>query len=160
MPKLSILTVYIYIYCTYVYIYIFCANVTGNIGPPSCAGEETQWTVIQEQMGKVKISALCLTLISAAFATFLSGNFLEQHCLHYSMLSLVPQNALQVHVRLDRSLRLCGDNETDPDCCVKPLCVLETLQLSACVNDTPQASVLIQARIHAQLHPVTGSGRA
>lgn len=69
----------------------------------------------------------------------------------------VGKNALRVLVRLDRSLRLCGDNETDPDCCLKPLCVLESLQLSACVNDTPQASVLIQARIHAQLHPVTRS---
>lgn len=63
-------------------------------------------------------------------------------------------------MRLDRSLRLCGDNETDTDCCLKPLCVLETLQLSACVNDTPKASLLIQARIHAQLHPVSGSGRS
>lgn len=71
-----------------------------------------------------------------------------------------PQIALRVNLRLDRSLRLCGDNETDPDCCTKPLCVLETLQLSACVNDTPQASVMIQARIHTQLHPVSGSGRS
>lgn len=73
---------------------------------------------------------------------------------------LALQIALQVHLRLDRSLRLCGDNETDTDCCLKPLCVLETLQLSACVNDTPQAAVLIQARIHARLHPVSGSGRS
>lgn len=73
---------------------------------------------------------------------------------------LVFQIALRVHLRLDRSLHLCGDNETDTDCCPKPLCVLETLQLSACVNDTPQASVLIQARVHARLHPVSGSGRS
>ncbi|XP_075882100.1 tectonic-2 [Nelusetta ayraudi] len=94
------------------------SSATGNVGPPSCVGQATQWVVSQEPVGKI---------------------------------------ALQVHLRLDRSLRLCGDNETDTDCCLKPLCVLETLQLSACVNDTPQAAVLIQARIHARLHPVSGS---
>lgn len=66
------------------------------------------------------------------------------------------QTAVRVHLRLDRSLHLCDDNETDTDCCPKPLCVLETLQLSACVNGTPQTSLLIQARIYAQLFPVSG----
>uniref|UniRef100_A0A3Q3X4T2 Uncharacterized protein n=1 Tax=Mola mola TaxID=94237 RepID=A0A3Q3X4T2_MOLML len=55
-----------------------------------------------------------------------------------------------IHLRLDRSLHLCAENETDTDCCLKPLCVLETLQLSACVGDTLQSSLLIQAKIHAQ----------
>uniref|UniRef100_A0A3Q3XIK7 Uncharacterized protein n=1 Tax=Mola mola TaxID=94237 RepID=A0A3Q3XIK7_MOLML len=62
--------------------------------------------------------------------------------------------AIRVHLRLDRSLHLCAENETDTDCCLKPLCVLETLQLSACVGDTLQSSLLIQAKIHAQLVPV------
>lgn len=66
------------------------------------------------------------------------------------------QTAVRVHLRLDRSLRLCDDNETDTDCCPKPLCVLETLELSACVNGTPQTSLLIQAKIYAQLFPVSG----
>ncbi|CAG08491.1 unnamed protein product, partial [Tetraodon nigroviridis] len=58
-----------------------------------------------------------------------------------------------VHLRLGRSLRLCSENETDTDCCPKPLCVLETLQLSACLGNTPQTSALIQAKIYAQLLP-------
>lgn len=73
------------------------------------------------------------------------------------MFHLVPQSAIRVHLRLDKSLRLCTDNETDTDCCPKPLCVLETLQLSACVDSTPQTSMLIQAKIHALLFPVNGA---
>ncbi|XP_023269272.1 tectonic-2 [Seriola lalandi dorsalis] len=65
----------------------------------------------------------------------------------------VGKTAVRVLLRLDRSLRLCGENETDIDCCPKPLCVLETLQVSACVGGTPQASLLIQAKIHALLVP-------
>ncbi|XP_044052251.1 tectonic-2 isoform X2 [Siniperca chuatsi] len=65
----------------------------------------------------------------------------------------VGKTAVQVQLRLDKSLRLCGENETDTDCCPKPLCVLETLQVSACVGGIPQASLLIQAKIHALLVP-------
>ncbi|XP_034026182.1 tectonic-2 [Thalassophryne amazonica] len=63
----------------------------------------------------------------------------------------VGKNAVRVQVQLNRSLHLCADNETD--CCPKPLCVLETLQLSACSGDTPQASLLIQVRVYALLFP-------
>ncbi|KAK5871470.1 hypothetical protein PBY51_004351 [Eleginops maclovinus] len=65
----------------------------------------------------------------------------------------VGKTAVQVQLRLDKTLRLCGENETDTDCCPKPLCVLETLQVSACVGGTPQASLLIQAKIYALLLP-------
>ncbi|XP_070820082.1 tectonic-2 [Chaetodon trifascialis] len=65
----------------------------------------------------------------------------------------VGKTAVRVQLRLDKSLRLCGENETDTDCCPEPLCVLETLQVSACVGGTPQASLLIQAKIHALLVP-------
>ncbi|XP_029296014.1 LOW QUALITY PROTEIN: tectonic-2, partial [Cottoperca gobio] len=65
----------------------------------------------------------------------------------------VGKTAVRVQLRLDKSLRLCGENETDTDCCPKPLCVLETLQVSACVGGTPRASLLIQAKIYALLVP-------
>ncbi|KAM7018134.1 tectonic-2 [Tautogolabrus adspersus] len=65
----------------------------------------------------------------------------------------VGKTAVQIELRLDRELSLCGENDTDTDCCPKPLCVLETLQVSACVGSKPQASLLIQARIHALLLP-------
>ncbi|XP_034397402.1 tectonic-2 [Cyclopterus lumpus] len=65
----------------------------------------------------------------------------------------VGKNAVRVQLRLERNLRLCGENTTDTDCCPKPLCVLETLQVSACVSGTPQASLLIQAKIYALLLP-------
>lgn len=71
----------------------------------------------------------------------------------------MPQNAVWVQLRLRKNLRLCGKNETDADCCPKPLCVLETLQVSACVGGTPRASLLIQAEIHARLVPANaGAG--
>ncbi|TWW60418.1 Tectonic-2 Precursor [Takifugu flavidus] len=66
----------------------------------------------------------------------------------------VGKTATSVHLRLNRSLRLCSENETDTDCCPKPLCVLETLQLSACMGDAPTTSALIQAKIYTQLLPV------
>ncbi|KAM7416660.1 hypothetical protein PAMA_018627 [Pampus argenteus] len=65
----------------------------------------------------------------------------------------VGKTAVRVQLRLDKNLRLCGDNETDTDCCPNPLCVLETLLVSACVGGTPQASLLIQAKIYALLVP-------
>uniref|UniRef100_A0A3Q3DBX9 Tectonic family member 2 n=1 Tax=Hippocampus comes TaxID=109280 RepID=A0A3Q3DBX9_HIPCM len=70
------------------------------------------------------------------------------------------KNALRVNLQLNKSLHLCGDNETD--CCPKPLCVLESLQVSACVGNTVQASLLIQAKIHAHLisaFPRTGNNQ-
>lgn len=69
------------------------------------------------------------------------------------------KTAVRVQLKLDKSLRLCGKNETTTDCCSKTLCVLETLQVSACVGGTPQASLLIQAKINALLVPANaGSG--
>ncbi|XP_061586215.1 tectonic-2 [Cololabis saira] len=63
------------------------------------------------------------------------------------------KTAAQIHLRLNRSLHVCAENDTNTDCCPKLLCVLEALQLSACVGNTPRASLLIQATIHAQLYP-------
>lgn len=75
-------------------------------------------------------------------------------------LFVFPQTATTVHLRLDRSLRLCRENENNTDCCPKPLCVLETLQLTACLDNTSQTSALIQAKIYTQLLPVSdGSGK-
>lgn len=68
---------------------------------------------------------------------------------------LVPQTALRVSLRLNQTLRLCAENDTNSDCCLQSLCVLQTLQVSACVGSTPQASLLIQASIHAQLFTAT-----
>ncbi|XP_068461156.1 tectonic-2 [Clinocottus analis] len=65
----------------------------------------------------------------------------------------VGKNAVRVQLRLEKNRRLCGKNETDTDCCPKPLCVLEALQVSACVKGTPRASLLIQAKIYALLLP-------
>ncbi|XP_053726383.1 tectonic-2 isoform X1 [Synchiropus splendidus] len=61
--------------------------------------------------------------------------------------------AVQVRLKLERSLRLCGLNETDLDCCPRRLCVLEAIQVAACLSDVLQTSVTIQARIYARIFP-------
>ncbi|XP_017307001.1 tectonic-2 isoform X1 [Ictalurus punctatus] len=57
-----------------------------------------------------------------------------------------------VRVSLNRSLQLCASaNETD--CCVQPLCVRETVRVCACLGNVPQATLIVQAQIYAQLLP-------
>uniref|UniRef100_A0A3Q2XT64 Tectonic family member 2 n=1 Tax=Hippocampus comes TaxID=109280 RepID=A0A3Q2XT64_HIPCM len=89
---------------------------------------------------------------------FLLGNIKD---VSLNVRTVFPSNnALRVNLQLNKSLHLCGDNETD--CCPKPLCVLESLQVSACVGNTVQASLLIQAKIHAHLisaFPRTGNNQ-
>ncbi|KAM4745463.1 tectonic-2 isoform 2-T2 [Anableps anableps] len=63
------------------------------------------------------------------------------------------KSVVRVHLTLNQSLHLCSENETNADCCPKPLCVLETLQVSACLGSRPLASLLIQATINAWLFP-------
>lgn len=85
---------------------------------------------------------------------FLHGN----NSCHLIAVSLQPlsfpvcQTTVRVQLSLNRSLLLCGNNN-DTDCCPEPLCVLETLRVSACLGNTSQASLLIQARIYAQVLP-------
>ncbi|XP_072289663.1 tectonic-2 [Eucyclogobius newberryi] len=64
---------------------------------------------------------------------------------------LIAKTTVQVKLRLNRSLRLCGNNETDTDCCVNPLCVRETLQVSACEGNNSQASLIVQVKVYARL---------
>ncbi|XP_065424604.1 uncharacterized protein LOC101944206 [Chrysemys picta bellii] len=56
-------------------------------------------------------------------------------------------NVSKVTVTLMRNLQLCLSNTTD--CCMEPLCVVETLQVSACRGSTVLANLLIQAEIYA-----------
>ncbi|XP_024909465.1 tectonic-2 isoform X2 [Cynoglossus semilaevis] len=70
----------------------------------------------------------------------------------------VGKTAVQVQLKLEKNLRLCAENETNADCCPSPLCVLETLQVSACEGGKLQASLLVQVKIYGLLVPtVAGS---
>ncbi|XP_036383688.1 tectonic-2 [Megalops cyprinoides] len=60
------------------------------------------------------------------------------------------KTTLKVELSLNRSLQLCG-NETD--CCPEPLCVLETLRVSACQGNQTVATLLVQAQIYALVLP-------
>lgn len=50
-------------------------------------------------------------------------------------------------VSVTRNLQLCLLNTTD--CCTEPLCIIETLQVSACRDSKMLAYLLIQAEIYA-----------
>ncbi|XP_032085940.1 tectonic-2 isoform X1 [Thamnophis elegans] len=53
----------------------------------------------------------------------------------------------KVTVSLTRHLQLCVSNATD--CCAEPLCLLQSLQVSACQGAKVMARLLIQAEIYA-----------
>ncbi|XP_029917024.1 tectonic-2 [Myripristis murdjan] len=108
-------------------------------------------------LGKVSDISLKLRTVSASNTT---GSFSSPSCVagptQWALTGEpVGKTAIRVQLRLNQSLYLCGDNETDTDCCPGPLCVLETLQLSACRGATPQASLLIQAKIYALFPPAS-----
>ncbi|XP_022523013.2 tectonic-2 [Astyanax mexicanus] len=63
---------------------------------------------------------------------------------------LMGKSALLVRLSLNRSLQLCV-NETE--CCARPLCVAETVRVSACRGEDPLASLIVQAQIYALLPP-------
>ncbi|XP_072521395.1 tectonic-2 isoform X2 [Salminus brasiliensis] len=63
---------------------------------------------------------------------------------------LIGKSSLLVRLSLNRSLQLCV-NETE--CCAQPLCVAETVQVSACLGEAPLASLILQSQIYAQLPP-------
>ncbi|ROI26643.1 Tectonic-2 [Anabarilius grahami] len=66
---------------------------------------------------------------------------------------LIGKNAFLVRLSLNRSLQLCGNETSVPDCCMEPLCLQETLLVSACADETPKASLIIQTQIYAQIFP-------
>lgn len=97
-----------------------------------------------------------ITLIVRARAPDATGNFNSSSCIpdttQWTLTSKqVAKRIVQVQLRLNRSLRFCGTNETNSDCCTNPLCILETLLVSACEGNTSQASLTIQVKIYARL---------
>ncbi|XP_048044842.1 tectonic-2 isoform X2 [Megalobrama amblycephala] len=66
---------------------------------------------------------------------------------------LIGKNAFLVRLSLNRSLQLCGNETSFPDCCLDPLCLQETLLVSACADETLKASLIIQTQIYAQIFP-------
>ncbi|NXL43582.1 TECT2 protein, partial [Podilymbus podiceps] len=56
-------------------------------------------------------------------------------------------NTSKLTISLTRNLQLCLPNATD--CCTKPLCVVEILQVLACRDSAVLARLLIQAEIYA-----------
>ncbi|XP_058230377.1 tectonic-2 isoform X2 [Hemibagrus wyckioides] len=65
---------------------------------------------------------------------------------------LMGKGSLLVSVTLNRGLQLCSSTN-DTDCCLQPLCVRETVMVCACLGDVPQATLIVQAQIYAQLLP-------
>ncbi|XP_072908119.1 tectonic-2 isoform X1 [Hemitrygon akajei] len=59
-------------------------------------------------------------------------------------------NLLMVNVQLtlDRPLILCENVSDEARCCSEPLCILETLRVTACLNGNVSATLLVQAIIY------------
>lgn len=55
-------------------------------------------------------------------------------------------NVFKVTVTSQKNLTLCTINETN--CCTEDLCIVETLQVTACENNAPISSLLIYAEIY------------
>nr|XP_015221467.1 PREDICTED: tectonic-2 isoform X1 [Lepisosteus oculatus] len=68
----------------------------------------------------------------------------------------VGQNTLKVTLRLNRTLQLCGRGLNQTDCCPEALCVVEALQVTACLHSVAQDTLVVQAEIYAQI-PFTGN---
>ncbi|XP_051514662.1 tectonic-2 [Myxocyprinus asiaticus] len=65
----------------------------------------------------------------------------------------IGKNVLLVRLSLNRSLQLCGNETVASDCCLEPLCLQEILRVSACADEMPKASLIIQTKVYAQIVP-------
>uniref|UniRef100_A0A8C2IY37 Tectonic-2-like n=1 Tax=Cyprinus carpio TaxID=7962 RepID=A0A8C2IY37_CYPCA len=107
-------------------------------------------------VGNLSGISFCLSSVSSSIAT---GSIPSSSCRPISQTQwnlsneLVGKNAMLVRLSLNRSLQLCGNETSVPDCCLEPLCLQETLLVSACVDETPKASLIIQTQIYAQIVP-------
>ncbi|XP_051888247.1 tectonic-2 isoform X2 [Pristis pectinata] len=55
---------------------------------------------------------------------------------------------VNVQLTLDRPLVLCGNLSSETSCCLEPLCILETLRVTACLNGKVSATLLVQVIIY------------
>ncbi|XP_056312829.1 tectonic-2 [Danio aesculapii] len=107
-------------------------------------------------VGNVSGISFSLSAVSSSNAT---GSIPPSSCLPVYQTQwnlsyeLIGKNAFVVRMSLNRSLQLCGNETSILDCCLEPLCVQETLLVSACVDETPKASLIIQTQIYAQVLP-------
>ncbi|XP_058889064.1 tectonic-2-like isoform X3 [Acipenser ruthenus] len=65
-------------------------------------------------------------------------------------------SSLKVTVHLNQSLQLCGSNPNETSCCPESLCVVQSLRVTACRNNSVEATLLVQAEIYAET-PTTGN---
>ncbi|XP_050964729.1 tectonic-2 [Labeo rohita] len=107
-------------------------------------------------VGNVSGISFSLTAVSSSNAT---GSIPTSFCRPVAQTKwnlsneLIGKNAILVRLSLNRSLQLCGNETSVPDCCLEPLCLQETLVVSACVEEIPKASLVIQTQIYAQIIP-------
>ncbi|XP_041084032.1 tectonic-2 isoform X3 [Polyodon spathula] len=59
-------------------------------------------------------------------------------------------SSLKITVQLNQSLQLCGSNPNETNCCPESLCVVQSLRVTACRNNSVEATLLVQAEIYAE----------
>uniref|UniRef100_A0A4W4F3V4 Tectonic family member 2 n=1 Tax=Electrophorus electricus TaxID=8005 RepID=A0A4W4F3V4_ELEEL len=101
-------------------------------------------------VGNVSDISLTISNVSPSNTTGMTSRLCRTHFFLTVLITtylVLSQSGLLVRVSLNRSLQLCG-NETE--CCARPLCVRETLRVSACQGNTLLTSLTVQAEIY---HP-------
>uniref|UniRef100_UPI00398F521C tectonic-2 isoform X2 n=1 Tax=Pristiophorus japonicus TaxID=55135 RepID=UPI00398F521C len=65
-----------------------------------------------------------------------------------SSIDEIDHSILNVLLTLDRRLVLCQDLANETDCCLEPLCIIETLRVTACLNYEVVATLIVQVIIY------------
>ncbi|XP_063820555.1 tectonic-2 isoform X2 [Pseudophryne corroboree] len=93
----------------------------------------------------LRLSLTVITNSTSAAVQTCSGTDSTENWSSTLVVVMLP-NVSKVMVISNKNLTLCSVNETN--CCTEVLCVVETLQVTACENNTPIASQLIHAEIY------------
>ncbi|XP_078083223.1 tectonic-2 isoform X2 [Mustelus asterias] len=67
---------------------------------------------------------------------------------NWRLSSFAEGGTCNVALTLVRPLVLCEDFTNETNCCPEPLCIVETLQVTACLNDQLLATLLVQVKIY------------
>ncbi|XP_067910604.1 tectonic-2 isoform X2 [Heterodontus francisci] len=66
----------------------------------------------------------------------------------WTLTTSVDKMNLNVLLTLDRPLVLCENLSNETNCCLEPLCIVETLHVTACLNGKLSATLLVQVIIY------------
>ncbi|XP_069789584.1 tectonic-2 [Narcine bancroftii] len=112
------------------------------------SGPETHFFLVGENASSVKLGVETVT----ATDDLLQSNCVKRNATdHWTLTSFVDEFdllTLNLLLTLNRPLVLCENLSSEVSCCSEPLCVLETLRVTACLNGEVSATLLVQVMIY------------